>query len=230
MKLLAAAIVLQLAYALVSIGQAHQVSTMYKTTPAMVGDIWSDCSKYTTSPTPSRLHAQQSCMHACMLIHVLKCKCDLGAMAPIPFTKATIHRGFYLFFWFQAKILTRPRLAKSPFDQQHQRKEIHCKSLQTSLLVSVTPLLPKANCLGRSVCLLHGSPEKALSWDCQIPTEILISNYQSYTLKRKIGDPENEAIAGFEYYSKSRHQQYYYNNMFIIIRVSTIINLMTCQY
>ena len=68
MKLLAAAIVL--VYALVSIGQAHQVSTMYKTSPAMVGAIWNDCSKTTYQP-----HLPLACMHnsmrAGMFMHVL---------------------------------------------------------------------------------------------------------------------------------------------------------------
>ena len=69
MKLLAAAIVL--AYALVSIGQAHLISTMYKTTPAMVGDIWSDCSKITYQPHPLDLACMHNSMRAGMLMHVL---------------------------------------------------------------------------------------------------------------------------------------------------------------
>ena len=61
MKSLVSAIVL--ACALVSFGRKHEVSTMYKSTPAIVGAIWSDCSEWqATSPT---LLSLQPSLYAC---------------------------------------------------------------------------------------------------------------------------------------------------------------------
>ena len=66
MKSLVAAIVL--ACALVSFGREHEVSTMYKSTPAIVGAIWSDCSEWQAiSPTPFSL---QPSLHACSYRYV----------------------------------------------------------------------------------------------------------------------------------------------------------------
>jgi hypothetical protein len=123
MKLLVAAIVL--AYALVSTGGAHAAS-IYKTEPAMVGAIWSDCSKLSPAPPPFSL----ACVH-----NKSGFKFDHGIMHMQAPLLAAIALLSYLIDQFQVKIPTRPRLALSQLFQPHQRKETHCKSLQMLHLV-----------------------------------------------------------------------------------------------